>query len=210
MARILDRLLDGGELRTAISLVRCDPLAHLIVERLRRRDECEPRAPLPRLLQRKPAFAAAAPAADDDYSHKLLLFERNSQMKNGPPKPEVSTPIGSSAGTTMVRATRSASSIRHAPTQAAAGSRRRWSGPTSERARCGAIRPTKPITPDSATAAPVPNAASASGGETKWVVPEKFFDQFPQVLATVSPLPGEEALYAQFRWLMDVAGRLLD
>ena len=35
--------------------------------------------------------------------------------------------------------------------------------------------------------------------ETKWVVPEKFFDQFPNVLEKVSPLPGEEALYAQFR-----------
>jgi hypothetical protein len=45
------------------------------------------------------------------------------------------------------------------------------------------------------------------GGETKWVIPEKFFDQFPQVLDTVPALPGEEALYAQFRSLMDVAKR---
>ena len=45
------------------------------------------------------------------------------------------------------------------------------------------------------------------GGETKWVIPEKFFDQFPQVLDTVAPLPGEEALYAQFRSLMEVANR---
>jgi hypothetical protein len=42
------------------------------------------------------------------------------------------------------------------------------------------------------------------GGETRWVVPEKFFDQFAEVLEMVPPLPGEEALYAQFRWLMDV------
>lgn len=41
--------------------------------------------------------------------------------------------------------------------------------------------------------------------ETRWVVPEQFFDQFPEVLAMVPPLPGEEAMYAQFRWLMDVA-----
>lgn len=46
---------------------------------------------------------------------------------------------------------------------------------------------------------------SSGGGETKWVVPEKFFDEFPGILATVPPLPGEEALYAQFRQLMDVA-----
>ncbi|SAK42687.1 putative lipoprotein [Caballeronia temeraria] len=45
------------------------------------------------------------------------------------------------------------------------------------------------------------------GGETKWVIPEQFFDQFPQVLDTVPALPGEEALYAQFRSLMEVASR---
>jgi hypothetical protein len=33
----------------------------------------------------------------------------------------------------------------------------------------------------------------ASGGETKWVIPEKFFDQFGEVLSTVDPLPGEQA-----------------
>lgn len=54
---------------------------------------------------------------------------------------------------------------------------------------------------------PVPDADSASGGETKWVIPEKFFDQFPLVLATVAPQPGEEALYAQFRQLMDIAAK---
>ncbi|MCY1277469.1 hypothetical protein D9M70_261670 [compost metagenome] len=52
---------------------------------------------------------------------------------------------------------------------------------------------------------PNPNAGKASGGETKWVVPEKFFDQFPKVLEMVPPQPGEEALYGQFRLLMDAA-----
>ncbi|MFT3685313.1 MAG: DUF1254 domain-containing protein [Phycisphaerales bacterium] len=47
--------------------------------------------------------------------------------------------------------------------------------------------------------------SDASAGETKWVVPEKFFDQFSEVLATVPPLPGEETLYAQFRQLMNAA-----
>jgi hypothetical protein len=51
----------------------------------------------------------------------------------------------------------------------------------------------------------IPAPAQQGSGETKWVVPEKFFDQFPKVLDMVPPLPGEEALYAQFRWLMDVA-----
>jgi hypothetical protein len=53
----------------------------------------------------------------------------------------------------------------------------------------------------------LPGPQSEGGGETKWVVPEKFFDEFNQVLDTVPPLAGEEALYAQFRSLMEVAGR---
>ncbi|WP_230392991.1 DUF1254 domain-containing protein [Pseudomonas guariconensis] len=54
---------------------------------------------------------------------------------------------------------------------------------------------------------PNPNADKASAGETRWVIPEKFFDQFPQVLEMVPPQPGEEALYAQFRSLMEAAGK---
>lgn len=47
----------------------------------------------------------------------------------------------------------------------------------------------------------------ASSGETKWVVPEKFFDQFGEVLDNVNPLPGEEAMYGQFRLLMTLAAK---
>ena len=43
------------------------------------------------------------------------------------------------------------------------------------------------------------------GGETKWVVPEKFLDVFPSVLDDVHPLPGEEAIYANSRQLMNAA-----
>lgn len=49
--------------------------------------------------------------------------------------------------------------------------------------------------------------SSGEGGETKWVIPEKFFDQLPAALDSVPPLPGEEALYAQFRLLLAVAAR---
>jgi hypothetical protein len=49
--------------------------------------------------------------------------------------------------------------------------------------------------------------ARKGGGETKWVVPEKFFDEFGAVLDTVPPLPGEEALYKQFRSILDAAAR---
>jgi hypothetical protein len=41
--------------------------------------------------------------------------------------------------------------------------------------------------------------------EVKWVKPETFFDQLPAVLDQVPPLPGEEALYAQFRAILATA-----
>jgi hypothetical protein len=45
------------------------------------------------------------------------------------------------------------------------------------------------------------------GGETKWVIPENFFDQLGTVLDIVPPLPGEEALYGQFRLLLDARAK---
>ncbi|MGD9511745.1 MAG: DUF1254 domain-containing protein, partial [Geminicoccaceae bacterium] len=56
-------------------------------------------------------------------------------------------------------------------------------------------------------AADIPTPDEGSGSETRWVVPDKYFDQFPEVLDMVPPLPGEEALYAQFRWLLEVAAK---
>jgi hypothetical protein len=55
----------------------------------------------------------------------------------------------------------------------------------------------------------VPNipGPKSSGEETKWVIPEKFFDQFGEALDIVDPLPGEEAMYGQFRLLLDAAAR---
>ncbi len=45
----------------------------------------------------------------------------------------------------------------------------------------------------------LPKVAGAPHGEeeTRWVLPEKFFDELPAVLADAPPLPGEEARYAQ-------------
>ena len=53
----------------------------------------------------------------------------------------------------------------------------------------------------------IPKPGPKGDGETKWVIPEKFFDkdQFGAVLDIVPPLPGEEAMYAQFRALMAAA-----
>jgi hypothetical protein len=42
-------------------------------------------------------------------------------------------------------------------------------------------------------------------GESKWVVPETFFESLPGVMDAVSPLPGEEALYASIRQVLAAA-----
>ena len=69
-------------------------------------------------------------------------------------------PTGISAGARAVRATVSASSSSSAPNRALAGSRRRWSGPTSSRMMWGTISPTKPMSPEKATAAAVVSEAT--------------------------------------------------
>ncbi|MBB3179287.1 DUF1254 domain-containing protein [Variovorax sp. Sphag1AA] len=51
---------------------------------------------------------------------------------------------------------------------------------------------------------PTFSGGAKSEGETRWVQPEKFFDQFETVLDQVPPLPGEEAMYANFRALIDI------
>jgi len=45
------------------------------------------------------------------------------------------------------------------------------------------------------------------GGETKWVVPEKYFDQLPGVMKLVPPLPGEEALYGWINSAFEAAAK---
>jgi hypothetical protein len=56
----------------------------------------------------------------------------------------------------------------------------------------------------------VPNfPAPGSGGaeEVKWVNPDTFFDQLPEVLSKVPPLPGEEATYTMIRSVLDAASK---
>ena len=48
-------------------------------------------------------------------------------------------------------------------------------------------------------------APPSTGGETKWVIPEKFFDELPIILQQVPPMPGEEALYANVQSVLDAA-----
>jgi hypothetical protein len=47
----------------------------------------------------------------------------------------------------------------------------------------------------------------SSGGETKWVHPDRFFEQLPTAIALTPPLPGEESLYEQFAVLLDAAAK---
>lgn len=48
---------------------------------------------------------------------------------------------------------------------------------------------------------------NSGGGETKWVVPETFFEQLPDIMDEVPPQPGEEALYAQINGLIDAISK---
>jgi hypothetical protein len=50
-------------------------------------------------------------------------------------------------------------------------------------------------------------APPSTGGETKWVIPEKFFDEPPIILEQVPPTPGEEAMYATFQSVLDAAAK---
>lgn len=53
----------------------------------------------------------------------------------------------------------------------------------------------------------IPKVGGGDSGEAevKWVRPETFFDALPALLDNVKPLPGEEALYAQVRSVLDAA-----
>ena len=52
-----------------------------------------------------------------------------------------------------------------------------------------------------------PAPAGQGQGETKWVIPEKFFDQLSEVMTLVPPLPGEESLYGMIRSVLDAAAK---
>jgi hypothetical protein len=52
-----------------------------------------------------------------------------------------------------------------------------------------------------------PSPGGDSGGETKWVIPEKFFDQLPQAMKEIPPLPGEESLNGMMQSVLDAAAK---
>lgn len=53
----------------------------------------------------------------------------------------------------------------------------------------------------------LPAFPSPAGGneESRWVFPDKFFDQLPKVLTDATPLPGEQAQYARILAVIDAA-----
>jgi hypothetical protein len=55
----------------------------------------------------------------------------------------------------------------------------------------------------------LPNFAAQAQGdtETKWVDPERIFEELPAVLKDAPPLPGEEALYAEVMAVLEAATR---
>ncbi|MFM0167676.1 DUF1254 domain-containing protein [Paraburkholderia sediminicola] len=52
-----------------------------------------------------------------------------------------------------------------------------------------------------------PPPSTDGNGEVKWVIPEKFFDELPQVMKMVPPQPGEEALYHMIQSVLDAAAK---
>src|SRR5690606_4158980 len=99
------------------------------------------------LMQREPAHAG--------------LRERFSSHRNsGTPMKAVTTPTGNCLGAITVREAVSASTSSVPPSNAAAGSSRRWSEPATSRTMCGTTRPTKPMLPPCMTATAVNSEAT--------------------------------------------------
>src|SRR5690606_39212748 len=101
-----------------------------------------------------------------------------SAKKNGPPANAVTTPTGTSAGDSAVRANTSASTMKAAPHTNASGNSRRWAGPNAIRTACGVMRPTNPMMPATLTAAAVTRVANTnnasftrSTGNPNWAAP---------------------------------------
>src|SRR2546430_5460656 len=106
---------------------------------------------------RRAGVAVGDPAHVED---QLAVHRRRLTAKRGTPTSAVTMPTGSSRGATATRAVVSASASRAPPARNDAGSNDRWRWPHSRRMACGTIRPTNPITPDTATAAAVSSDAA--------------------------------------------------
>src|SRR5690606_7561727 len=90
------------------------------------------------------------------------LVARRTAMKNGAPTNAVTTPIGSSAGASASRATRSARTRKAAPPSSESGSTVRYDQPARRRTAWGTTAPTNPMGPLTATADAVASDAASS------------------------------------------------
>ncbi len=62
-------------------------------------------------------------------------------------------------------------------------------------------------TKDWSTMPKYPADKSSGSEETKWVVPDNYFDVLPAILKEVPPMPGEEGWYAQMQSVLDAADK---
>lgn len=53
----------------------------------------------------------------------------------------------------------------------------------------------------------LPAPPNQGNEETKWVKPDVFFDQLPEIMKQVPPLPGEEAIYGQIQSVLAAAAK---
>ncbi len=60
-------------------------------------------------------------------------------------------------------------------------------------------------TTDWSEAPTIENPNAGGDKETQWVNPETYFDELPQVMRDVPPLPGEEGIYAAIQQVLDAA-----
>ena len=97
----------------------------------------------------------ACASSDGSHGPTQRALPQQEPRKNGAPITAVTMPIGSSAGAASMRANgvgRSAAGPRRAHERR---QQQPMAGPITSRNRCGTTMPTKPMTPATATAAPV-------------------------------------------------------
>src|SRR6185312_16131447 len=115
--------------------------------------------------QHRASAEADAEALDGQrrgHARQLRAARQAMSANTGAPNRAVTTPRRSSSAVGLTRASRSAATSRIAPASAEGQSVRAGSSETEPRTRCGAASPTNPITPASATEAPVSSAAPAT------------------------------------------------
>src|SRR5690606_37876032 len=142
-------------------------------------DHAEQLAAFQAQIERVEATGYAQPV--EVHQFHRCRSRQTSQMNNGAPISAVSTPSFSSRPAGSRRTAMSARQTSSPPSSAEGSSRRSGRWRTSGRTRCGTSRPTKPMSPATATEAPTSRAQA----RTTWREPWRTFR--PRVSATASP-----------------------